>query len=99
MSLMVPEFGRLVRKRLVEKQLTPNQVMRISAGKVSHTTVQQMRDGVVPGPEKVLAFALALEDEPDLYLGKAGFPFRYDPKVIEDAAAVTVSDRRGSRVA
>jgi hypothetical protein len=82
------EFGALVREILAERRLTMQEAALRSGGGVSFGTVRSMTLGTVPGPEKIVSFARAVdaESEANRLLDAAGF--RYLRYVSEAAGSV-----------
>lgn len=65
-------FMELVTAWLRQSGLSDREVARRSRGAVSHYTVGQMRRGEVPNAELIIAFAQALERDPNELLRAAG---------------------------
>jgi hypothetical protein len=76
MPKVSPELRRLVENALERTGWSQREVSR-RAVDLSLSTINDMALGVVPGPQKVLAFALATGSDPDEMLEAAGWPFRY----------------------
>lgn len=68
------EFGAAIRAVMDDqgREISTREVSKRSRGKISPTTVLAMRDGKVPGPELVVAFAQATGMDPNELLDKAG---------------------------
>lgn len=91
------EFGALVRQALVG--VSDREVARRSRGAVSHYTIGQMRAGLVPYAELIIAFARALDRDPNPFLDAAG---KHDIRAVpvgkgRDAASVRRRVAAGSR--
>jgi hypothetical protein len=69
------EFGEAVRKAMIRggRELSTREVSKLTEGKVSPTTVLNMQDGRVVGPELIVEFARALKVDPDTLLRLAGY--------------------------
>lgn len=96
MSRVNTRFGDYVSRRMRNQGLSGREVARRAADsgqEISLSTVQGASAGIVPGPEKVLALATVLQDDPNRLLGLAGWPFRFDPTVLREAEASEI-DRR-----
>jgi len=102
MAMVAERFGERVKRQMEQKGLSSREVWRravsnkqaLSEGlKISVSTVQSAGHGIVPGPEIVVALALALEDEPNRLLRLAGYPFKYDTSVLREGETAE-SDRR-----
>lgn len=77
-------FQSLVSAWLEESGLSDREVARRSRGAVSYYTVGQMRKGEVPHAEYIIAFARAVNRDPNELLraaGKTGMGIIFDPRV------------------
>lgn len=80
-----PEFGLAVKALLERRRLSIRQA-RMDTG-INHATLHEMTHGIVPGtPQTVVAFARGLDEDPNEWLARAGYPFR----VAEETGAETL---------
>lgn len=79
-------FGERVKAILGEKRLSPYDVARLSNGEISHQTVRNMAQGILPHPNLIVQFALAVGEDPNELLGLTGWRLHYTGQ--ETAASV-----------
>lgn len=104
MPRVVPRFGKAVNQLLEQRKWSERRAWseaKERGEELSLSTLQGMSDGIVPGPEKVLALARTLDEDPNRLLGLAGWPFRYDPSVLDvkedsDRRTPPLTQRSGS---